>query len=95
MTTETWKADIGSAPHRPHLVLLALPFIWQVGCIPLVNEVALRPLGMPFPMVWQMAGVVFASLVFALVFHLDRRAGLEEEEADFIAATTATPKVSP
>jgi hypothetical protein len=46
-------------------------------------------------MVWQMAGVVFASLVFALVFHLDRRAGLEEEEADFIAATTATPKVSP
>ena len=58
MTTETWKADIGSAPHRPHLVLLALPFIWQVGCIPLVNEVALRPLGMPFPMVWQMAGVV-------------------------------------
>jgi hypothetical protein len=87
MTTQTWRADVGPAPKRPHLVLLALPFIWQVGCIPLVNEVALRPFGMPFPMVWQMAGVAFASLIFALVFHLDRRAGLEEEEAAFIAAT--------
>lgn len=93
MTTPTWTADIGAAPKRPHLALLALPFIWQVGCIPLVNEVALRPFGMPFPMVWQMAGVVFASLIFGLVFHLDRRAGLEGEEAEFIAATAT--KVSP
>ncbi|ABM58477.1 DUF3311 domain-containing protein [Verminephrobacter eiseniae] len=87
MTTQTWKVGSGCAPQRPHLVLLVLPFIWQVGGIPFVNEVALRPFGMPFPMVWQMAGVVFASTVFALVFHLDRRAGLEEEEAAFIIAT--------
>lgn len=81
------KTTQRAAPQRPHLWLLVLPFVWQVACIPLVNDVAMRPFGMPFPMVWQLAGVVFASIVFAVVFHLDRRAGLEEEEADFIAAT--------
>lgn len=94
MTTLSRGAPAPSAPSRPHLVLLVLPFIWQVACIPLVNDVAMRPFGMPFPMVWQMAGVVFASLIFALVFHLDRRAGLEQEELEFLAAT-ATLKGTP
>jgi hypothetical protein len=71
---------------RHHLWLLCLPFIWQLGLAPLINDVALRPFGMPFPMAWQMAGVVLSSLVFALVFHLDQRAGLETEEQAFIAA---------
>jgi hypothetical protein len=66
---------------RPYLWLLALPFAWQVAMAPVINGVALRPFGLPFPMVWQMAGVVFSSLVFALVFRLDRAAGLEREEA--------------
>ncbi len=94
MTPYRRTPPAGSSPSRPHLVLLVLPFIWQVACIPLVNDVAMRPFGMPFPMVWQLAGVVFASLVFALVFHLDRRAGLEQEELEFIAATD-TSKGSP
>ena len=32
-------------------------------------------------MAWQMAGIVYASLVIGLVFHLDQRAGLGDEEA--------------
>jgi len=80
-------AHAGAPPARPHLWLLILPFVWQVAGIPLINDVAWRPFSMPFPMVWQMAGVVFASLVFGLVFYLDRQAGVEVEEAAFIAAT--------
>jgi hypothetical protein len=61
----------GTVKHR---WLLVLPFVWQVALIPLVNDVAWRPLGLPFPLVWQLAGVVFATLVIALVHRLDRRA---------------------
>lgn len=72
-----------------HLWLLCLPFIWQLGMAPLVNDVQLKPFGLPFPLVWQMAGVLFATLVFALVFELDRRAGVEDEEQAFMAAVEA------
>lgn len=75
---------------RRHLWLLCLPFVWQLGLAPLANEVAFKPLGLPFPLVWQMAGVLFATLVFALVFELDRRAGLEDEERAFMASIDAT-----
>ena len=56
-----------------HRWLLLLPFVWQIGLVPLVNDIAWRPFGLPFPMVWQMAGVVFASLVIAIVYVLDKR----------------------
>ncbi|MDN8891467.1 DUF3311 domain-containing protein, partial [Staphylococcus aureus] len=51
--------------------LLLLPFVWQVGAVPLVNDIAWRPFGLPFPMVWQMAGVLFASAIIALVRAID------------------------
>lgn len=60
-------------PRRWHRWLLLLPFIWQVGFVSLVNDVTWRPLSMPFPMVWQMAGVILATLVIAVVFAIDRR----------------------
>jgi len=55
--------------------LLVLPFVWQIAMVPLVNDIVWRPFGLPFPMVWQMAGIVFATLVIALVHALDKRAG--------------------
>lgn len=60
-------------PRRWHRWLLLLPFIWQVGFVPIVNDITWRPLSLPFPMVWQMAGVILATLVIAVVFALDRR----------------------
>jgi hypothetical protein len=57
-----------------HRWLLVLPFVWQIAFIPLVNDIAWRPLGLPFPLVWQLAGVVFATLIIALVHALDKRA---------------------
>jgi hypothetical protein len=58
---------------RPHRWLLLLPFVWQVGLAPWSNGVAARPFDLPFPMAWQMAGIVVTTLVIALVFALDRR----------------------
>ena len=59
---------------RRHRWLLVLPFVWQIALVPFINDVAWRPLSLPFPMVWQMAGVLFASLVIAIVHCLDKRA---------------------
>jgi hypothetical protein len=56
-----------------HRWLLLIPFVWQVGLVPLVNDVAWRPLSLPFPMVWQMAGIVLTTCVIAVVFAIDRR----------------------
>jgi hypothetical protein len=56
-----------------HRWLLLTPFVWQAALAPLVNDIALRPFGLPFPMAWQMAGVVLTSVVIAIVFRLDRR----------------------
>ena len=58
---------------RRHRWVLVIPFLWQVACVPLVNDVAWRPLGLPFPMVWQLAGIVITSIVIALCFAIDRR----------------------
>jgi hypothetical protein len=62
------------APRRLHRWLLVLPFVWQVGLAPWSNGVDLRPFHLPFPMFWQMSGILFTTLVIALVFRLDRRA---------------------
>lgn len=63
--------DAGPAFRRADLLLL-LPFLWQLGLAPWANGVAWRPLGLPFQMVWQMAGILFATLVIALRYRLDR-----------------------
>lgn len=71
---------MGGAAMRRHRLLLLVPFIWQIGCVPLVNDVAMRPFGLPFPMVWQMAGVLIASVCIALVRHLDIRVEARAEQ---------------
>jgi membrane protein implicated in regulation of membrane protease activity len=82
------------APRRLHRWLLVLPFVWQVGLAPWSNGVDLRPFHLPFPMAWQMAGILFTTLVIALVFLLDRRAdaaegrGVETTDADAAPPTS-------
>jgi hypothetical protein len=74
------------APRRTHRWLLLLPFAWQVGLAPWSNGVAARPLELPFPMLWQMLGIVFTTLVIAIVYRLDRRI---DAAADAAARGTA------
>jgi len=75
---------------RGHLWLLTLPFVWQLGMAPFINDVTYKPFGLPFPMAWQMAGVILATVLFAIVFELDRRAGVQAEEEAFMAAIAAS-----
>lgn len=73
-TPDTGDAAPGTRrPSRRHRALLVLPFVWQVGLAPFVNDVAWQPWSLPFPMAWQMAGVVLTTLVIAVVYALDRR----------------------
>jgi hypothetical protein len=74
----------GNEPGRRghgHRWLLILPFLGQIGMVPFVNDIAWRPWSLPFPMVWQMMGIVLASIVIAIVFHLDRRIEPDDEDA--------------
>ncbi|KQX25094.1 hypothetical protein ASD39_13560 [Sphingomonas sp. Root50] len=63
-----------------HRWLLLLPFLWQIAAVPFVNDVAWRPLSLPFPMMWQLVGIVITTIVIATVFRLDER--LEGGEQD-------------
>ncbi len=78
-------------PRLWHRWCLAFPFVWQAGLAPFVNDIAFRPLGMPFPMAWQMVGVVLTSVVIAWVFRRDAQLGVDAEEAEFLAATATAP----
>jgi ABC-type molybdate transport system permease subunit len=89
MTPAPYPDPSTLAPRRTHLWLLCLPFVWQLAMASFINDVTYTPFGIPFAMAWQMMGVVLASVVFALVFALDRRAGVEAEEDAFIAAIEA------
>ena len=77
-------------PRRRHRWLLLLPFAWQVALVPLVDDVALRPFGLPFPMAWQMAGILFTSAIVGLVFAIDRRIDVAHGVEPGIAAALAT-----
>lgn len=63
-----------------HRWLLVVPFARQVGGVPLANGVSAAPLHIPFPMIWQMAGVLLTSVVIGVVFRLDRAAGALDED---------------
>jgi len=73
-----------SAKDYAHRWLLLIPFIWQVGAVPFVNDIAWRPLSLPFPMMWQLVGIVVTSLVIMIVFRLDERleAGTDGDDGE-------------
>ncbi|WP_051459160.1 DUF3311 domain-containing protein [Microbispora sp. ATCC PTA-5024] len=73
-----------------HRWLLVIPFVWQVALVPVVNDVRATPLEIPFPMLWQMLGIVATSVVIATVVRLDRAAGVDDEERRFEEATETT-----
>lgn len=56
---------------RWHLLLLLIPFAWQVGLAGFANSVRWAPFGVPFEMAWQMAGVVVTSFTLAIVYGID------------------------
>lgn len=73
MPEETEVLSATSPISRRHRWLLLIPFLWQIGAVPLVNDVAWRPFSLPFPMVWQMTGILVTSAIIASIFAIDRR----------------------
>ncbi len=73
MQSPDQHVDAKKSGLRPHHLLLAIPFVWQLGLAPFINDVVVPGLPLPFPMVWQMAGVVLTSVVVAAVYLIDRR----------------------
>ena len=51
---------------------MLLPFIWHLALAPIINDVRWQPWGLPFAMVWQMAGILVTSLIIGIVYRLDR-----------------------
>lgn len=90
MTTKIFDTQGHPIKRSSYLWLLILPFGWQVALIPFVNDIDLKVLSIPFPMLWQMLGILFASIIIAIVYRLDRLAGLEAEEAEFLTNTNAS-----
>jgi hypothetical protein len=65
------------SPSRHHRWLLLVPFVWQVVMVPWANGVDARPLQLPFPMFWQMVGIIVTTVVIGIVFRVDRRLDAE------------------
>lgn len=64
-----------------HRWLLIIPFIWQIGLAPFVNTAAIRVFSLPLPMVWQMCGILVATVTIAAVFRMDERLERAAESA--------------
>jgi len=62
-------------PRKWHRWLLLAPFAWQLGAAPFINDVEIPGVPVPFPLIWQMLGVILTSVVIALVFRMDAAAG--------------------
>ena len=67
------SSDTGRKAPRLHRLLLLLPFVWQLALAPMINDVVVPGLPVPFPMLWQMIGVVLTSALIAIVFSVDRK----------------------
>ena len=52
--------------------LLLVPFLWQAALAPWSNGVRWQPFGLPFPMAWQMAGILVTTAVLWWVNRCDK-----------------------
>lgn len=73
------SSNTAGGSRRTHRLLLVLPFIWQAGLAPAINNVGWTPFGLPFPMVWQIVGIVLTSIVIWVVYTVDQSLGEEED----------------
>lgn len=60
---------------RWHWLLLAVPPVWCIAAVPLVNRVDYVFGSIPFLLVWMTLGVLVGSAAIAIVYAVDRRNG--------------------
>lgn len=60
---------------RWHWLLLAVPPVWCIAAVPLVNRVAYVFGSIPFLLVWMTLGVLVGSAAIGVIYVVDRRHG--------------------
>ncbi|MGI8312773.1 DUF3311 domain-containing protein [Saccharopolyspora hattusasensis] len=60
---------------RWHWLLLAVPPVWCIAAVPLVNQVGYVFGSIPFLLVWMTLGVVVGSAAIGVIYVVDRRNG--------------------
>ncbi|MEU7630970.1 DUF3311 domain-containing protein [Nocardia sp. NPDC049220] len=64
-----------TARRRRHWLLLAIPPVWCIAAIPLVNRVDYIFGSIPFLLVWMTLGVLVGSAAIGVIYAIDRRNG--------------------
>ncbi|WP_099221823.1 DUF3311 domain-containing protein [Listeria costaricensis] len=59
--------------------LLICPFLFILGGIPFFNQIEPKIFGLPFDLVWIASGVVFSSLILAIIYRIDPQNKKEEK----------------
>lgn len=72
--------ETSANPRKWRRWLLLTPFVWQLGAAPFINDVEIPGVPVPFPLIWQMLGVILTSIVIALVFQVDAAAGNDGDD---------------
>ncbi len=70
--------------------LLWVPFVWQAALAPWSNGVQWRPLGLPFPMAWQMAGILVTTAVLWCVYRFDQAAAANDSAGNNASSSTGS-----
>lgn len=52
-------------------LLLILPFIGMIGCLPFVNHIEPYVLGLPFLLFWIVLWMILSSVILAIVYRFD------------------------
>lgn len=73
----TMSSEQPPQPARPrkHWWLLAIPYLWCIAAIPMVNRIDYVFGNIPFLLVWMIAGVVISSVCVSAVYLIDRSRG--------------------
>lgn len=83
---------------NPYHGLLLVPFLWQAALAPWSNGVLWQPFGLPFPMAWQMAGILVTTAILWWVNRCDKAnaAAANLAEADsLLSSGKATGETTP
>ena len=68
-------AASGTPRRRWHWLLLAVPPLWCIAAVPLVNRVGYVFGAIPFLLVWMTLGVLAGSAAIGAIYVIDRRNG--------------------
>jgi hypothetical protein len=58
-----------------------IPYVWLIVCVPFINSVHQPVLGMPFLLLWTMAGVIVTCVVLYIMYMAEYKSWSGEDES--------------